>query len=96
MMSKSTESSQREAKFVAPDWPIVVFIWAFGLGVASYVIARILLYSIERFLLSFTSAYQVIAFGLTQSQLVALVALAAAVPLLIRALTGQVAMRRAG
>jgi phosphatidylglycerol:prolipoprotein diacylglycerol transferase len=55
----------------------------------------VLLYSAERFLLSFTSAYQVIAFGLTQSQLVALVALAAAVPLLIRALTGRVAMRRA-
>ena len=40
------------------------------------------LYSIERFFLAFTSSYQIIAFGLTQSQIVALVALAAALPLI--------------
>ena len=33
------------------------------------------LYSLMRFLLAFTSSYQIIAFGLTQSQLVALIAL---------------------
>lgn len=41
------------------------------------------LYSVERFLLGFTSAYQIIAFGLTQSQLIALVLLAAAIPLIV-------------
>jgi phosphatidylglycerol---prolipoprotein diacylglyceryl transferase len=36
----------------------------------------LLLYSLERFFLAFTSAYRIIAFGLTQSQIVALIALA--------------------
>jgi phosphatidylglycerol:prolipoprotein diacylglycerol transferase len=40
------------------------------------------LYSVERFLLGFTSSYQIIAFGLTQSQIVAMIALAAALPLI--------------
>lgn len=40
------------------------------------------LYSVERFLLAFTSSYQIIAFGLTQSQLVALGALVAAMLLM--------------
>ncbi len=40
------------------------------------------LYSLERFLLAFTSSYQVIAFGLTQSQIVALIGLAVALPLI--------------
>jgi phosphatidylglycerol:prolipoprotein diacylglycerol transferase len=40
------------------------------------------LYSVERFLLGFTSSYQIIAFGLTQSQIVALLALAVALPLI--------------
>lgn len=40
------------------------------------------LYSAERFLLAFTSSYQIIAFGLTQSQIVALAALAVALPLI--------------
>lgn len=40
------------------------------------------LYSVERFLLAYTSSYQIIALGLTQSQIVALLALAAAVPLI--------------
>jgi phosphatidylglycerol:prolipoprotein diacylglycerol transferase len=35
----------------------------------------LLLYSLERFFLAFTSAYRIIAFGLTQSQIVALIAL---------------------
>ena len=42
------------------------------------------LYSVERFLLAFTSSYQIVAFGLTQSQIVALAALAIAVPLVAR------------
>lgn len=42
------------------------------------------LYSAERFLLGFTSSYQIIAFGLTQSQVVALVSLVVAVPLIVR------------
>ncbi len=42
------------------------------------------LYSTERFLLGFTSSYQIIAFGLTQSQIVALVSLVVAVPLIVR------------
>ena len=44
------------------------------------------LYSVERFLLAFTSSYQVIAFGLTQSQIVALAALATSIPLMLLAL----------
>jgi len=40
------------------------------------------LYSVERFLLGFTSSYQIIAFGLTQSQVVALTGLAIALPLM--------------
>lgn len=39
------------------------------------------LYSLERFLLAFASSYQIVAFGLTQSQLVAIAVLAAALPL---------------
>lgn len=52
--------------------------WPDGLLFLLYVV----LYSLERFLLAFTSSYQVIAFGLTQSQIVALLALAAALPLI--------------
>jgi len=44
------------------------------------------LYSVERFLLSFVSSYQVVALGLTQSQIVALVGLAVALPLAARTL----------
>jgi len=40
------------------------------------------LYSVERFLLAFTSSYQIIAFGLTQSQIIALIALAVGLPLI--------------
>ncbi len=42
-MSKSAKTSRPGAKYIAPDWPIVVYVWAFGTGVAGYVIARILL-----------------------------------------------------
>jgi len=42
------------------------------------------LYSIERFFLAFTSSYQIAVFGLTQSQIVALISLAIAVPLIVR------------
>ena len=44
------------------------------------------LYSAERFLLAYVSSYQIIALGLTQSQIVALVALAVSVPLAFVAL----------
>lgn len=40
------------------------------------------LYSAARFMLAFTSSYQISAFGLTQSQIVALVALVVALPLI--------------
>jgi len=43
----------------------------------------ITLYSLERFLLGFTSSYQILALGLTQSQMIALVTLAIALPLLV-------------
>ncbi len=42
------------------------------------------LYSLERFFLAFTSSYQILAFGLTQSQIIALVSLAIALVLLAR------------
>jgi prolipoprotein diacylglyceryltransferase len=42
------------------------------------------LYSLMRFSLAFTSSYQIIAFGLTQSQIVALVGLLTALPILVR------------
>ncbi len=44
------------------------------------------LYSVERFFLAFTSSYQIMAFGLTQSQIVALISLAVAIPLIVRTL----------
>ena len=42
------------------------------------------LYGIERCFLAFTSSYQIVALGLTQSQIVALVSLIVALPLLVR------------
>ena len=45
------------------------------------------LYSVERFLLAFTSSYQIVAFGMTQSQIVALAGLTVALPLIARRLT---------
>jgi len=44
------------------------------------------LYSLERFLLAFTSSYQIVALGLTQSQILALAAFAASIPLMLLAL----------
>lgn len=41
------------------------------------------LYSVERFFLAFTSSYQIVALGLTQSQIVALAVLAAVVSLVL-------------
>lgn len=41
------------------------------------------LYSLERFLLGFTSSYQILAFGLTQSQIVALLGLMIALPVMV-------------
>lgn len=51
------------------------------------------LYSLERFLLAFTSSYRIIAFGLTQSQLIALVGLAIALPLMIVLNKGSILAR---
>jgi phosphatidylglycerol:prolipoprotein diacylglycerol transferase len=53
--------------------------WADGLLFLVY----LSLYSVERFLLGFTSSYQIIAFGLSQSQIVALTALVVSVPLIV-------------
>lgn len=53
--------------------------WPDGLLFLVYLI----LYSIERFFLAFTSSYQIVAFGLTQSQIVALGALVVAIPLAV-------------
>ena len=41
------------------------------------------LYSLERFLLGFTSSYQILALGLTQSQIIALVGLLVALPIMV-------------
>jgi phosphatidylglycerol:prolipoprotein diacylglycerol transferase len=46
----------------------------------------LMLYGVERFTLAFASSYQVVAFGLTQSQIIALATLAVSVPLGIWAL----------
>lgn len=43
----------------------------------------IILYSVERFFLAFTSSYQTFALGMTQSQLVALASLSIALPLFV-------------
>ena len=53
--------------------------WPDGLLFLVYLI----LYSLMRFFLAFTSSYQVIAFGLTQSQIFALGSLAIALPLIV-------------
>ena len=42
------------------------------------------LYSLMRFFLAYTSSYQIIALGLTQSQFIALAALAIALPITVR------------
>ncbi|GAB4577377.1 MAG: prolipoprotein diacylglyceryl transferase [Anaerolineales bacterium] len=58
--------------------------WPDGLLFLVYLV----LYSVERFLLAFTSSYQIMAFGLTQSQIIALLALAVALPFIVR-IVGQ-------
>lgn len=52
--------------------------WPDGLLFLSY----LSLYSTARFLLAFTSSYQIIAFGMTQSQIISLISLAVALPLI--------------
>jgi len=55
------------------------------------------LYSLERFFLAYVSSYQIVAFGLTQSQIVALAGLATAIPLgvwMLRRSTGLGGFRR--
>jgi phosphatidylglycerol---prolipoprotein diacylglyceryl transferase len=56
--------------------------WPDGLLFLTYLI----LYSVERFFLAFTSSYQIMAFGLTQSQIVALISFMVAIPLVVRTL----------
>jgi prolipoprotein diacylglyceryltransferase len=56
--------------------------WPHGLLFLVY----LTLYSVERFFLAFTSSYQIMAFGLTQSQIVALISLVIAIPLIVRTL----------
>jgi phosphatidylglycerol---prolipoprotein diacylglyceryl transferase len=53
------------------DWPAGVLFLTY-----------LTLYSLERLLLGFTSAYQIMAFGLTQSQIIALAGLGLSLPLL--------------
>ncbi len=57
--------------------------WPDGLLFLTYLV----LYSLERFFLAFTSSYQIVAFGLTQSQIVAIFGLAIALPLILWILT---------
>ena len=56
------------------------------------------LYGVERFALGFTSSYQVVAFGLTQSQIIALITLVVALPLIarLRAQRPTVSLTRTG
>ena len=42
----------------------------------------LILYGVERYFLGFISAYRIVAFGLTQSQIIALAGLALAIPVL--------------
>jgi len=60
--------------------------WPDGLLFLTYLI----LYSIERFFLAFTSSYQIMVFGLTQSQVVALISLAIAIPLVLHTLRRRI------
>ena len=53
--------------------------WPDGLLFLVYLV----LYSVERFLLGFTSSYQILAFGLTQSQIVALIGMLVALPVIV-------------
>ena len=55
----------------------------------------LILYSLERFSLAFASSYQIVALGLTQSQIVSLAALAVSVPLGIWTFSGKVNARTA-
>jgi len=63
-------------------WQLRKHNWPDGLLFLVYLV----LYSVERFLLGFTSSYQILAFGLTQSQIVALVGLLVALPVIVRVL----------
>jgi len=59
-------------------WQLLKRNWADGKLFLVYLI----LYSLERFFLAFTSSYRIIAFGLTQSQIIALFGLTAGIVLL--------------
>jgi phosphatidylglycerol:prolipoprotein diacylglycerol transferase len=61
----------------------------------SLFLVYLVLYSLERFSLAFASSYQIVALGLTQSQIVALAALAVSVPLGIWTISRKVHVRPA-
>ena len=42
-MPRTTESGRGRTKVTTRDWPLVVYIWAVGLGFAGYFVARIVL-----------------------------------------------------
>ncbi|HBG74764.1 MAG: prolipoprotein diacylglyceryl transferase [Chloroflexi bacterium GWB2_49_20] len=54
------------------------------------------LYSVERFFLAFTSSYQIMVYGLTQSQVVAMISFVIAIPLIVRTLKRHQQMVSAG
>lgn len=60
-------------------WQLRKRSWPDGLLFLVYLV----LYSVERFLLGFTSSYQILAFGLTQSQIVALIGMLVALPVIV-------------
>jgi phosphatidylglycerol:prolipoprotein diacylglycerol transferase len=59
-------------------WGLRKLRWPDGMLFLVYLI----LYSVERFLLAFTSSYKILAWGMTQSQIIALAGLAIAIPLM--------------
>jgi len=42
-MSKAAISRKSSVKKTRKDWPLVIYMWIFGLGLMSYVVARIAL-----------------------------------------------------
>jgi len=42
-MSKSVKSRKISGKKTRQDWPVVIYMWIFGLGIMSYIVARIAL-----------------------------------------------------
>ena len=42
-MSKPAKSNKTSGKKTRQDWPLVIYLWILGLGLMSYVVARIAL-----------------------------------------------------